>query len=86
MTRPPPDWKDEHAPAAPLTESPPPAPPAPIAAAEIRPSTFNRAIDAIALLQLSAERARRLCLAAELDGILAALRDARAKVRGNPIK
>jgi hypothetical protein len=80
----PPDWKDEHAPAAPLTELPPPSEPP--AAAEIRPSTFQRAIDAIALLQLSAERARRLCLVVELDAILAALRDARDRVRGNPIK
>lgn len=81
----PPDWKDEHAPAAPLTELPPaPAPLTDIPG--IRPSTFNRAIDAVALLQVSAERARNLCLVVELDGILAALRDARARVRGTPPK
>lgn len=80
MTRPPPDWKDDHAPSQPVTEHPPPLTQG--AVTGIRPSTFSRAIDAVALLQISAQRARHLGLVVELDGILAALRDARARVRG----
>lgn len=77
MNRPPPDWADDHAPPTPLTEAPPPP-----STEDGGPDSLTAALDTICMLQLRAEQARQTL--ADWEAAIAALRAARAKVRGSP--